>query len=69
MKKLLQLFLLIFAFSLLPNYSVAQTKRARHIWQKNSQKKASFLCRDGAISHSKTSRGACSRHKGIARRL
>ena len=53
----------------------SQTRRgrskagARHIWQKNSQRKASFLSRDGAISHGKTRRGACSHHRGIARTL
>lgn len=66
MKKLAYILLLALAFTLPID---AQSKRARHIWQKNSQKAASFLCRDGSISHSKTKRGACSRHKGVARRL
>lgn len=44
-------------------------KRERHIWQKNSQRRKHFLCRDGAISHSKGRRGACSGHRGILRQL
>ncbi len=44
-------------------------KRERNIWQKNSQRKKSFVCRDGAISHSKSRRGACSGHRGVLRSL